>query len=54
LFQYHGVWSIFKLMIFAMLSMVGYRQLQLAYQIKGFVDFLKGSQTWGKFQHESF
>ena len=54
LFQYHGIWSIFKLMVFAMLSMIGYRQLQLAYQIKGFVDFLKGSQTWGKFEHESF
>ncbi len=54
LFQYHGVWSVFKLLLFAMLSMVGYRQLQLAYQIKGFVDFLKGSQTWGKYQRESF
>ncbi|MCK4930595.1 MAG: glycosyltransferase family 2 protein [Candidatus Aminicenantes bacterium] len=54
LFQYHGVWSVFKLLLFAMLSMVGYRQLQLAYQVKGFVDFLKGSQTWGKYQRESF
>ena len=54
LFQYHGVWSVFKLLLFAMLSMVGYRQLQLAYQVKGFVDFLKGSQTWGKFQRKSF
>lgn len=54
LFQYQGVLSIFKLMVFAMLSMVGYRQIQIAFQIKGFVDFLKGSQTWGKFQHGRF
>ena len=54
LFQYSGVWSVGKLLIFAVLSMLGYRQLQLACQIKGFVDFLKGSQTWGKFQHERF
>lgn len=54
LFQYHGVLDIFKLMVFAMLSMVGYRQIQLTFQIKGFVDFIKGSQTWGKFQHEGF
>ena len=54
LFQYHGAWSIIKLMVFGMLSMVGYRQLQIAYQIKGFVSFLRGSQAWDKFQRESF
>jgi len=34
--------------------MIGYRQLQLAYQIKGFVDYLRGVKTWGKFQRDSF
>ncbi len=37
-----------------MLAMVGYRQMQLYYLGKGFVGFLRGRQTWGKFKRDGF
>ncbi len=54
LFRYHGHKSTFKLIVFSALSMVGYRQLQLVYQMKGLIDFLRGNQGWKKFQRRNF
>jgi cellulose synthase/poly-beta-1,6-N-acetylglucosamine synthase-like glycosyltransferase len=54
LFQYEGFWSITKLIVYAALSMVGYRQIQLYYQMKGFIGFLTGSQSWDKFSRAKF
>ena len=54
LFRYGGLRDSMILVIFAALSMLGYRQLQLIYVARGFVGFLKGSQAWGKFRHERF
>jgi len=54
LFRYGGLRNSVVLIVFAALSMLGYRQLQLIYVARGFVGFLKGSQTWGKFHHERF
>ncbi|MBI2069819.1 MAG: glycosyltransferase family 2 protein [Elusimicrobia bacterium] len=54
LFRYRGLKNALKLIIYAALSMLGYRQLQLFYQLQGFKDFLLGSQTWGKFKRQKF
>ncbi len=54
LFRYEGLGSALALVGFASLSMLGYRQMQLYYLSKGFVGFLKGRQTWGKFKREEF
>lgn len=54
LFHYEGAWAMFKLLFFAIFSMIGYRQLQLVCQIGGFIDFVRGRQSWGKFTHEKF
>lgn len=54
LFQYGGFRDVSRLLLYAVLSMVGYRQVQLAFQAQGFVDFLRGSQLWGKFEREEF
>ena len=54
LFRYGGVLNAIILVSYATLSMVGYRQMQLYYLGKGFVGFLKGRQTWGKFKRGRF
>ena len=54
LFRYGGITNALILVGYATLSMVGYRQMQLYYLCKGFVGFLKGRQTWGKFKREGF
>ena len=54
LFRYTGLWPAVVLVTFAAFSLLGYRQLQLYYLGKGFVGFLKGRQTWGKFRRGRF
>lgn len=54
LFQYEGAGPALKLLLLAALSMLGYRQLQLAFQAQGFIDFLKGKQEWKKFERTKF
>ena len=54
LFRYGGVLNAILLVSYASLSMLGYRQMQLYYLGKGFVGFLKGRQTWGKFKRGRF
>ncbi len=54
LFRYGGLVNAATLVQFAMLSMLGYRQMQLYYLGKGFVGFLRGRQTWGKFKRGRF
>ena len=54
LFRYGGFANAIRLVGFATLSLIGYRQMQLYYLSKGFVGFLKGRQTWGKFKRGRF
>ncbi|MFC1522538.1 glycosyltransferase [Elusimicrobiota bacterium] len=54
LFRYSGVMSVFRLMFYAIFSMLGYRQLQLFYQARGFIDYLLKKQSWEKFEREEF
>ena len=54
LFRYKGFGNAIELVGFAALSMLGYRQMQLYYLSKGFVGFLRGRQTWGKFKRGRF
>ena len=54
LFRYEGFGNAITLVSFATLSMLGYRQMQLYYLSKGFVGFLRGRQTWGKFKRDGF
>jgi len=50
LFRYRTATNRLKLVVFAALSMLGYRQLQLYYQLRGFIDWLRGERGWGKFK----
>lgn len=52
LFRYRRSGSLGKLVVYAVLSMFGYKQLQLVFALQGFINFLQGKQTWGKFHHE--
>ena len=54
LFRYGGIVNAVSLVSFATMSMLGYRQMQLYYLSKGFVGFLRGRQSWGKFKREGF
>ena len=54
LFRYGGLLNAIILLGFATGSMLGYRQMQLYYLSKGFVGFLRGRQTWGKFKRGRF
>ena len=54
LFRYRGFRSAVILIVFAALSVIGYRQLQLVYLVRGFVGFLRGRQTWEKFSRRRF
>ena len=54
LFRYGGVANAVALVSYATASMLGYRQMQLYYLSKGFVGFLRGRQTWGKFKRGRF
>ena len=54
LFRYGGLRNAMALVTYATLSMLGYRQMQLYYLTKGFVGFLRGRQTWGKFKRGRF
>ena len=54
LFRYEGFGNAIALVSYAAMSMLGYRQMQLYYLSKGFVGFLRGRQTWGKFKRGRF
>ncbi|HBQ20488.1 MAG: hypothetical protein A2Z91_07585 [Deltaproteobacteria bacterium GWA2_38_16] len=49
-----GLKDILLLIFFALLSNIGYRQYLMMWQVKGFVDFLKGKKSWEKFEHTGF
>lgn len=52
LFDYRRPASVAALLAFAALSICGYRQLQLAAQVRGCWSLVRGSQDWGKFARQ--
>lgn len=54
LFQYRGNRSRLRLLWYAVLSMVGYRQLLLLFMMRGLYSFLRGKQAWGAIRREQF
>ncbi|MFC1586401.1 glycosyltransferase [Fibrobacterota bacterium] len=54
LFRYGGLWAKIRLFTYALLSCVGYRQVLLFYQMRGFVGFLKKEKGWQKFERQGF
>lgn len=54
LFHFEGFRNKLKVLSFSMLSMVGYRQMQIYFQLKGFIDYFRGVERWDKFKHDKF
>lgn len=54
LFRYQGLINTLRLIFFAALSMIGYRQVQLLFQMQGFFHFLRGETGWQKFRRHKF
>lgn len=54
LFSYARVTDVILLVIAGMLSNFGYRQYLVAWQLKGFWDFLRGKKGWDKFARKGF
>jgi len=43
-----------RLIVFALLENIGYRQLITLYRIRGFVGFLRGDKSWGEITRVGF
>lgn len=54
IFYCKGLADILLLILFALLSNIGYRQFLLFAQAKGFIDYMRGNKSWEKFGHKGF